>query len=65
LRLLSSSSNHARPCANVEVAEVGAVTECARRFGASVLLEARNGPAGWRRVVVAPAGGEIAFRQPK
>ena len=35
------------------------------RSGASVLLEPREGPAGWRSVVAAPAGGEIAFWQPK
>jgi hypothetical protein len=30
-----------------------------------VLLEPREGPAGWRSVVSTPAGGEIAFWQPK
>ena len=35
------------------------------RLGASVLLEPREGPAGWRSVVATPAGGEIAFWQPK
>jgi uncharacterized protein len=49
----------------VEVAEIDAVTERARRLGASVLLEPREGPGGWRSVVAAPAGGEIAFWQPK
>jgi predicted enzyme related to lactoylglutathione lyase len=49
----------------VEVAEITAVTERARRLGASVLLEPREGPAGWRSVVAAQAGGEIAFWQPK
>ena len=49
----------------VEVAEVGAATERARDLGASVLLEPREGPAGWRSVVAAPAGGELAFWQPK
>ena len=49
----------------VEVPEVGAATERARELGASVLLEPREGPAGWRSVVAAPAGGEIAFWQPK
>ena len=32
---------------------------------APVVLEPREGPAGWRSVVAAPAGGEIAFWQPK
>jgi uncharacterized protein len=56
-----------RPCwlPYVEVADVGAVTDRARRLGASVLLEPREGPAGWRSVVTAPAAGEIAFWQPK
>ena len=49
----------------VEVAEIAEVTERARRLGASVLLEAREGPAGWRSVVATPAGGEIALWQPK
>jgi hypothetical protein len=30
-----------------------------------VLLEPREGPAGWRSVVAAPAGAELAFWQPK
>jgi predicted enzyme related to lactoylglutathione lyase len=49
----------------VEVGEIGEVTERARALGAAVLLEPREGPAGWRSVVAAPAGGEIAFWQPK
>ena len=49
----------------VEVADVAEVTERARRLGASVLLQPREGPAGWRSVVAAPAVGEIAFWQAK
>jgi uncharacterized protein len=49
----------------VEVPDVDEATRRARRLGASVLLEPREGPAGWRGVVSAPAGGEIAFWQPK
>jgi predicted enzyme related to lactoylglutathione lyase len=49
----------------VEVPEIAAATERARSSGASVLLEPREGPAGWRSVVAAPAGGEIAFWQSK
>jgi predicted enzyme related to lactoylglutathione lyase len=49
----------------VEVGEVQAATERARRLGGSVLLEPREGPAGWRSVVSSPAGGELAFWQPK
>jgi predicted enzyme related to lactoylglutathione lyase len=47
------------------VRDVAAGTERARWLGASVLLEPREGPAGWRSVVAAPAVGEIAFWQPK
>jgi predicted enzyme related to lactoylglutathione lyase len=49
----------------VEVAEISDVTEQARVLGASVLLEPREGPAGWRSVVATPAGAEVAFWQPK
>jgi predicted enzyme related to lactoylglutathione lyase len=49
----------------VEVDAIDEVTERAGRLGASVLLEPREGPAGWRSVVTTPAGGEIAFWQAK
>jgi predicted enzyme related to lactoylglutathione lyase len=49
----------------VEVPEISAATERARGLGAAVLLEPREGPAGWRSVVSSPAGAEIAFWQPK
>lgn len=49
----------------VEVAEIFAATERARSLGAAVLLEPREGPAGWRSVVSTPASGEVAFWQPK
>jgi predicted enzyme related to lactoylglutathione lyase len=49
----------------VEVAEIGEVAERAVRLGASVLLEPREGPAGWRSVVAVPSGAEIALWQPK
>jgi predicted enzyme related to lactoylglutathione lyase len=49
----------------VEVPEIGAATDRARAVGASVLLEPREGPAGWRSVVATPTGGEIAFWQAK
>jgi len=48
-----------------EVAEIVEATERARLLGAEVLLKPREGPAGWRSVVATPAGGEIAFWQPK
>jgi uncharacterized protein len=49
----------------VAVDEIDAACERAVRLGASVLLEPREGPAGWRGVVRAAAGGEIAFWQSK
>jgi predicted enzyme related to lactoylglutathione lyase len=49
----------------VQVERVHAATERARTLGASVLLEPREGPAGWRSVVTSPAGGEVAFWQAK
>ena len=49
----------------VGVADVVEATERARLLGASVTLEPREGPVGWRSVVEAPAGAEIALWQPK
>ena len=49
----------------IAVPDVTAATERARALGASVLLERREGPAGWRSVVGLPAGGEVAFWQAK
>ncbi len=49
----------------VEVPSVKLATERARRLGASVLLEPREGPTGWRSVIATPAGGEIAFWRQK
>ena len=49
----------------VEVADLAAVTDRARRLGATVALEPREGPAGWRSIVATAAGAEIALWQPK
>jgi predicted enzyme related to lactoylglutathione lyase len=49
----------------VEVTEISEATRRASELGASVLLEPREGPAGWRSVIAEPAGAEIAFWQPK
>jgi len=49
----------------VEVDQIGEHTERARQLGARVLLEPREGPAGWRSVVSMPQAGEIALWQPK
>ncbi len=49
----------------VQVGAIGAAITKARGLGACVLLGPREGPAGWRAVISTPAGGEIAFWQPK
>jgi predicted enzyme related to lactoylglutathione lyase len=49
----------------VEVGDVAAATERACSLGASLLLEPREGPAGWRSVVGVPEGADIALWQPK
>jgi uncharacterized protein len=49
----------------VEVPDVGNTTDRARGLGGEVLLGPREGPEGWRSVVAAPDGGEVAFWQPK
>ena len=49
----------------VEVDDVHAATTQAHVRGATVMLTPREGPAGWRSVVATPAGGELAFWQPK
>ncbi len=49
----------------VQVGSVERATERARSLGAAVLLDPREGPAGWRSAVASPAGGEMAFWQPK
>ncbi len=49
----------------VEVARIDTVTDLARRLGASVLLEPREGPAGWRSVIATPEAVEIALWQQK
>jgi predicted enzyme related to lactoylglutathione lyase len=48
-----------------EVPDVYQSTERAQMLGASVSLEPREGPAGWRSIVAAPSGAEIALWQPK
>jgi predicted enzyme related to lactoylglutathione lyase len=49
----------------VAVSDVSETTECASGLGAEILLEPREGPHGWRSVVAAPDGAEIAFWQRK
>jgi uncharacterized protein len=49
----------------VEVDRIEEMTERARALGASVLLEPREGPAGWRSVISTPAGGDLALWRQK
>jgi predicted enzyme related to lactoylglutathione lyase len=49
----------------VEVSDVAETTRRARLLGACVLLPPREGPAGWRSVLAAPACGTFALWQPK
>jgi hypothetical protein len=49
----------------VEVADITQATERARGLGARVTLPPREGPAGWRSILAAPAGAEIALWQAK
>jgi predicted enzyme related to lactoylglutathione lyase len=49
----------------VEVSQIDAATDLARQLGASVLLEPREGPAGWRSVIATPEAGEIGLWQQK
>jgi predicted enzyme related to lactoylglutathione lyase len=49
----------------VAVDDVAAATRRAESLGASVLLDPREGPAGWRSVVVEESGAELAFWQAK
>lgn len=49
----------------VQVCDIDAATEQARCQGARVLLGPREGPAGWRSVLAAPDGAEVALWRPK
>ena len=49
----------------VDVDRIDQATDRARRLGAAVLLEPREGPAGWRSVIATPHAGEIALWQQK
>ena len=49
----------------VQVGDARRAAQRAAELGASVLLEPREGPAGWRSIVETPAGGQLAFWQQK
>jgi predicted enzyme related to lactoylglutathione lyase len=63
--MVESGGRHPLWLPYVEVDRVDQATDRARRLGASVAVEPREGPAGWRSVVSTPCGGELAFWQPK
>jgi len=63
--VVECGATHATWLPYVEVEEIEAITDWGRRLGASVLLEPREGPAGWRSVLATSEGGEIALWQPK
>jgi len=49
----------------VDVDRIDLATERARSLGGRVLLEPREGPAGWRSVITTDSGGEVALWQRK
>jgi predicted enzyme related to lactoylglutathione lyase len=49
----------------VEVADLVEVIERARALGATVALEPREGPVGWRSILTVPSGARIALWQSK
>jgi predicted enzyme related to lactoylglutathione lyase len=49
----------------VEVDRIDRATDRARALGARVLLETREGPAGWRSVIATDDSGEVALWQRK
>jgi predicted enzyme related to lactoylglutathione lyase len=49
----------------VQVDDIDEATGRAEDLGASVGLEPREGPAGWRSILTVPAGAEIALWQSK
>jgi predicted enzyme related to lactoylglutathione lyase len=63
--MVESGAHHPIWLPYVEVDRIEEATERARRLGAAVAVEPREGPAGWRSVVSTPCGGELAFWQPK
>jgi predicted enzyme related to lactoylglutathione lyase len=49
----------------VEVADIDEATERVPRLGGAIVLAPREGPAGWRSVIVEPTGTEIGLWEPK
>jgi uncharacterized protein len=63
--IVECAAPHALWLPYVKVSDIEHATEHARRCGARVLLEPREGSAGRRSVIATPAGGEIALWQAK
>ena len=63
--VVEQDAGHAVWLPSVEVANLADATAHALVLGGSVVLEPREGTAGWRSIVATPAGGEIALWQPK
>jgi predicted enzyme related to lactoylglutathione lyase len=49
----------------VLVDDIFTATQRARQLGAAVVIDAREGPVGWRSVITSPTAGEIALWQQK
>lgn len=63
--IVECAAPHALWVPYVKVSDIELATERARRCGATVLLEPREGSAGRRSVIATPAGGELALWQSK
>jgi predicted enzyme related to lactoylglutathione lyase len=63
--IVECGTQHAIWLPYVEVAQIDTATHLARQLGASLLLEPREGPAGWRSVIATPEAGQIALWQQK
>ena len=63
--IVDCGTQHAIWLPYVEVAQIDTATHLARQLGASLLLQPREGPAGWRSVIATPEAGQIALWQQK
>jgi predicted enzyme related to lactoylglutathione lyase len=63
--VVECSDGHSLWLPYVKVGDIGETTEQARDLGGNILLEPREGAEGWRSVVAAPDGTEVAFWQQK
>jgi uncharacterized protein len=63
--IVECGANHPLWVPYVEVPDLVAATERAQRLGGEVLIDPREGPQGWRSLISAPDGGDVAFWQSK